>query len=193
MLVVFVASPFHTQLASADGAGLNPSLQSPYFQIRPPLLLSQATSDFSLPFAFAVGALVSGKLDPLLAPRRSGTGCSSPGRSKAPGSSHGAWWAYHVLGWGGYWGWNQVENVALLPWLTATAFLHSVMAQEEPGSAQGLEPRARDSRELRPRDLRHLRLGGSAHPARSTRLPESPHRPRTSSDSSAAVLVVSLG
>jgi cytochrome c-type biogenesis protein CcmF len=128
----FVASPFERlPILAPDGRGLNPLLMDPGMRIHPPLLLTGYMS-FSVPFAFAIAALASGRQDRdwlravrgwmLLAWAIQGLGLLM-----------GAWWAYHVLGWGGYWGWDPVENVALLPWLTATAFLHTIMVQERRG------------------------------------------------------------
>src|SRR3954454_19455889 len=131
MLVVFVASPFHTQLANADGAGPNPSLQSPYFQIHPPLLYLGYVG-LTVPFAFAMGALLSGRTDErwIVAPRR---WTLLAWAFLGIGQLLGAKWAYEEVGWGGYYAWDPVENAALMPWLAATAFLHSVMVQERKG------------------------------------------------------------
>ena len=131
MLVVFVASPFHTQLASADGAGLNPSLQSFYFQIHPPLLYLGYVG-LTVPFAFAMGALLSGRTDErwIVATRR---WTLLAWAFLGIGQLLGAKWAYEEVGWGGYYAWDPVENAALMPWLAATAFLHSVMVQERKG------------------------------------------------------------
>jgi cytochrome c-type biogenesis protein CcmF len=131
MLVTFVASPFHTQLASADGAGLNPSLQSPYFQIHPPLLYLGYVG-LTVPFAFATGALLSGRTDErwIVATRR---WTLAAWMFLGIGQLLGAKWAYEEVGWGGYYAWDPVENAALMPWLAATAFLHSVMIQEKRG------------------------------------------------------------
>jgi len=131
MLVVFVASPFHTQLAAADGAGLNTSLQSPYFQIHPPLLYLGYVG-LTVPFAFAMGALLSGRTDErwIVAPRR---WTLAAWMFLGIGQLLGAKWAYEEVGWGGYFAWDPVENAALMPWLAATAFLHSVMVQEKKG------------------------------------------------------------
>ena len=128
----FVASPFERlAFVPPDGRGLNPLLMDPGMRIHPPLLLTGYMS-FSVPFAFTIAALAAGWVgrDWLRAVRGwmllawTIQGC---------GLLMGAWWAYHVLGWGGYWGWDPVENVALLPWLTATAFLHTLMVQERRG------------------------------------------------------------
>jgi cytochrome c-type biogenesis protein CcmF len=131
MLVVFVASPFHTQLANADGAGLNSSLQSPYFQIHPPMLYLGYVG-LTVPFAFAMGALLSGRTDErwVVSTRR---WTLAAWAFLGIGQLLGAKWAYEEVGWGGYYAWDPVENAALMPWLAATAFLHSVMVQEKKG------------------------------------------------------------
>jgi cytochrome c-type biogenesis protein CcmF len=129
----FVTTPFaRTTLVPDDGAGLNPILQDPGMLVHPPMLLLGYMS-WSVPFAFAVAALVTGRLDSrwLRAIRR---WMLASWTIQTTGLLLGAWWAYHVLGWGGYWGWDPVENAALLPWLTATAFLHSSMVQERRGT-----------------------------------------------------------
>src|SRR5207244_9201239 len=135
MLVVFVASPFHAQLANADGAGLNPSLQSPYFQIHPPLLYLGYVG-LTVPFAFAMGALLSGRTDErwIVATRR---WTLLAWAFLGIGILLGAKWAYEEVGWGGYYGWDPVENAALMPWLASTAFLHSVMVQEKKNMLRG--------------------------------------------------------
>jgi len=132
LILVFVASPFE-RLAQpvADGQGLNPLLQDPGMLIHPPMLLAGLMS-WSIPFAFAVAALVTGRLDNewIQAARRYAlvAWCIL-----GTGNLLGAWWSYHVLGWGGYWGWDPVENSAILPWFVGTAYLHSVMVQERRG------------------------------------------------------------
>jgi len=133
LVLTSVSNPFVriSGLAPADGSGLNPLLMDPGMLIHPPMLLMGYMS-FALPFAFAIAALVTGKLDSewLRSIRRWTLAAWS---IQTAGLILGAWWAYHVLGWGGYWGWDPVENAALLPWLTATAFLHSTMVQERRG------------------------------------------------------------
>jgi cytochrome c-type biogenesis protein CcmF len=133
VLLNFVATPFaRTRIAPTDGIGLNPILQDPGMLIHPPILLMGYMS-FAIPFAFAFAAMVTGQLDSawLRGVRRWTLACWS---IQTAGLLLGAWWSYHVLGWGGYWGWDPVENAALLPWLTATAFLHSTMVQERRGT-----------------------------------------------------------
>ncbi|MCW2991446.1 MAG: heme lyase CcmF/NrfE family subunit, partial [Solirubrobacterales bacterium] len=131
-LLVFSASPFVTSLiAPAEGSGLNPLLRHPSMMIHPPMLYSGYTL-FTVPFAFAVGALVAGKVDAewITATRRFALGAWL---FLGIGIILGARWSYAELGWGGYWAWDPVENASLLPWLTGTAFIHSIMIQEKRG------------------------------------------------------------
>src|SRR5205823_12678948 len=132
IVLTTVSNPFvRLPVAPPDGVGLNPLLMDPGMLVHPPMLLMGYMS-FSLSFAFAVAALITGKLDSewLRSIRRWTLASWS---IQTTGLLLGAWWAYHVLGWGGYWGWDPVENAALLPWLTSTAFLHSTMVQERRG------------------------------------------------------------
>src|SRR5918999_2184037 len=131
IVLVFVASPFATQVAPPDGAGLNPSLQNPYMVAHPPMLYLGYVG-LTVPFAFAMGALLSGRLDErwLVATRR---WTLVAWTALGIGQLLGAHWAYEEVGWGGYYAWDPVENAALMPWLAATAFLHSVMIQEKRG------------------------------------------------------------
>jgi cytochrome c-type biogenesis protein CcmF len=133
LLLNFAAKPFALTQGGvpADGNGLNPLLQYPEMVIHPPMLYLGYVG-FTVPFAFALGALAM----------------KYPGEKwihitrrwtmvtwgfLTVGIFLGAHWAYSVLGWGGYWGWDPVENASLMPWLTGTAFLHSVMMQEKRG------------------------------------------------------------
>ncbi len=133
LLINFPANPFAMMVGDlpADGNGLNPLLQYPEMVIHPPMLYLGYVG-FAIPFAFALGALMM----------------KYPGEKwihitrrwtmvtwmfLTCGIFLGAHWAYSVLGWGGYWGWDPVENASLMPWLTGTAFLHSVMMQEKRG------------------------------------------------------------
>lgn len=115
----------------ADGQGLNPQLQNYWMTIHPPTLYLGFTS-FTIPFAFAVAALLNGRLDArwIQLTRR---WILTSWLFLSVGIVFGMRWAYEELGWGGYWFWDPVENASLLPWLTATAFLHSVQIQENRG------------------------------------------------------------
>jgi cytochrome c-type biogenesis protein CcmF len=130
-MLVAVSSPFATQLAPADGAGLNPSLQNPYMMIHPPCLYLGYVG-LTIPFAFAMGALLARRTDELwiVATRR---WTLFAWTALGIGQLLGSHWAYVEVGWGGYYAWDPVENAALMPWLAATAFLHSVMIQEKRG------------------------------------------------------------
>ena len=128
-LLVFVSSPFERQAPPLDGAGLVPSLQNPYMMIHPPLLYLGYVG-MTIPFAFAAGALLSGRVDErwIVATRR---WTLLAWTALGIGILLGAKWAYEEVGWGGYYAWDPVENAALMPWLASTAFLHSVMVQEK--------------------------------------------------------------
>jgi cytochrome c-type biogenesis protein CcmF len=130
-VLVAVASPFATQTAPVDGAGLTPSLQNPYMVAHPPMLYLGYVG-LSIPFAFAAGALLSGRTDErwIVATRR---WTLAAWMFLGFGQLLGSHWAYVEVGWGGYYAWDPVENAALMPWLAATAFLHSVMIQERKG------------------------------------------------------------
>src|ERR1700720_590079 len=129
-LMVIHKNPFTTFLtaAPADGEGLNPLLQNYWMAIHPPSLYTGFVG-MPIPFAFGIAALITGHLDDswLRAVRR---WTMFSWLFLSFGLMLGMIWAYEELGWGGYWAWDPVENAALLPWFTATAFLHSVMVQE---------------------------------------------------------------
>jgi cytochrome c-type biogenesis protein CcmF len=129
ILLVFVASPFTTQARPADGLGLNPSLQNPYMLAHPPLLYLGYVG-LTIPFAFAMAALASRRTDErwIVATRR---WTLAAWMFLGVAILLGAKWAYEEVGWGGWYAWDPVENAALMPWLVATAFLHSVMVQEK--------------------------------------------------------------
>jgi cytochrome c-type biogenesis protein CcmF len=131
-LVVFVANPFE-QLAfvPADGSGLNPLLRHFGMVIHPPILYTGFVS-FVIPFAFAIAALITRQTGDLWI-RTTRRWTLTAWVFLSTGLMLGGWWAYDVLGWGGYWGWDPVENASLIPWLVATPFLHSVMMQENRG------------------------------------------------------------
>jgi cytochrome c-type biogenesis protein CcmF len=129
-LMVVHKNPFTTYLSAVppDGEGLNPLLQNFYMAIHPPSLYTGFVG-MTIPFAFGIAALITGHLDDswLRAVRR---WTMFAWLFLSFGLFLGMIWAYEELGWGGYWAWDPVENAALLPWFTATAFLHSVMVQE---------------------------------------------------------------
>ncbi len=132
LLMVGWENPFDT-LASppAEGAGLNPLLRHPAMMIHPPMLYTGYVG-FSIPFAFAIGALIAGRsgADWIRATRRFALVAWT---FLGTGILLGALWSYSELGWGGYWAWDPVENASLMPWLVGTAFLHSIIVQEKRG------------------------------------------------------------
>jgi len=132
IVMLFASNPFQRlPVTPPDGNGLNPQLQNIGMVIHPPMLYLGYIS-ITIPFAFAIAALLSRRLD---------TGWIQAIRKwtlmswlfLSIGITLGMWWAYVELGWGGYWAWDPVENASLLPWLTMSAFLHSVMIQEKRG------------------------------------------------------------
>ena len=132
-LMLAPANPFTTvSPVPLDGPGPNPLLQNHILMAFHPPMLYLGYVGFTVPFAFAVAALVTGRVGEgwLLATRR---WTLFAWGFLTVGIMLGAWWSYEVLGWGGYWAWDPVENASLLPWLTATAYLHSVMVQERRG------------------------------------------------------------
>ncbi len=134
LLLLMPANPFTTVSVAAgyDGPGPNPLLQEHLLMAFHPPMLYLGYVGFTVPFAFAVAALVTGRLGEgwLVETRRA---TLLAWGFLTVGIILGAWWSYEVLGWGGYWGWDPVENASLLPWLTGTAYLHSVMVQERRG------------------------------------------------------------
>ena len=127
----FIASPFATAELRADGVGLNPQLKNYWMMIHPPTLYLGYVG-FTVPFAFGLAALVSRRTsDVWFRTTRRWTLFSW--FFLGIGILMGSYWAYIELGWGGYWAWDPVENASLMPWLTGTAFLHSVMLQEKKG------------------------------------------------------------
>ena len=131
-LAIFAANPFSTTAnPPPEGAGLDPLLLHPSMMIHPPMLYSGYTL-LTVPFAFAVGALITGRLGSewIAVTRRFAL---AAWLFLGVGILLGARWSYTELGWGGYWAWDPVENAALMPWLCATAFIHSIMIQEKRG------------------------------------------------------------
>ena len=132
VLMVLVVNPFETQnVVPANGAGLNPLLENPAMISHPPLLLA-GYAIFAVPFAFGIAALITRRLDALWVIKSRSWAILS-WLTLGLGNLIGAWWAYVELGWGGYWAWDPVENAGLMPWLVATAFLHSVIMQRRRG------------------------------------------------------------
>ncbi len=132
-LLIGPADPFATlSQAPLEGNGLNPLLRNHPLMVIHPVMLYLGYVGFTVPFGFAIAVLVTGRVNERwLTDTRRWTmlawGCLSVGILL------GAWWSYEVLGWGGYWAWDPVENASLLPWLTATAFIHSLVVQERRG------------------------------------------------------------
>ena len=131
-VMVFLANPFaRLDFPPLDGRGINPLLTHPGMFIHPPMLMTGLIS-FTVPFAIAMGAMLSG---------RTGDEWVDAGRAwgilswalLGIGLLLGAWWAYTILGWGGYWAWDPVENAGFMPWIVATAFIHSIMVQKRRG------------------------------------------------------------
>ncbi len=132
LMLNFVSNPFERlPFTAPNGLGLNPLLEDPGMLLHPPVLLAGYMS-WSVPFAFAMAALITGQLGSewIRATRKYSLFAWAV---LGAGNLLGMWWAYHVLGWGGYWGWDPVENAALMPWLVGTAYVHSVMIQERRG------------------------------------------------------------
>lgn len=131
-LMVYATSPFKLlPVAPADGNGLNPMLQNPGMVMHPPTLYLGYVG-FAVPFAFAIAALLANRLDSQWI-RTTRRWTIAAWLFLTIGNLFGAKWAYVELGWGGYWAWDPVENASFMPWLTGTAFLHSVMIQEKRG------------------------------------------------------------
>ncbi len=131
-LMIFAAPPFsELRPAPVEGAGLTPLLRNPYMVIHPPALYTGYVM-LSVPFAFMIGALITRRLDAswITVTRRFAL---SAWLFLGLGLLLGSRWSYEELGWGGYWGWDPVENAALMPWLVTTAFIHSVIVQERRG------------------------------------------------------------
>ena len=128
----FYASPFELlDTVPVDGRGINPLLTHPGMFSHPPMLMGGLIA-ITIPFAFASGALISGNYGDDWVDVARVSAILSWGVLGA-GLLLGAWWAYTILGWGGYWAWDPIENVALMPWLVLTAFIHSIMVQKRRG------------------------------------------------------------
>ena len=132
VLLVFAANPFRqAAFVPEDGQGLNPLLQN-YWMVIHPVMLYLGYVGMAVPFAFAMGALMSKRVDAEWA-RTVRRWTLIPWMFLSAGIIMGSQWAYMELGWGGYWAWDPVENASFLPWLTGTAFLHSIIIQEQRG------------------------------------------------------------
>ncbi len=128
-VLAFASNPFQPMSpVPPDGRGLNPLLEDANMMSHPPLLYTGFVG-LTVPYAFAMAALIVGRADEewIVTTRR---WTITAWFFLTMGNLVGAWWSYHVLGWGGYWAWDPVENAAFMPWLPATAFLHSVQVQE---------------------------------------------------------------
>ena len=131
-VMLFLANPFGTlDSIPLDGQGINPLLTHPGMFIHPPLLMTGLVI-IAIPFALAMGALLSGRIDDDWVDAGRVWGIVA-WAMLGMGLLLGAWWAYTILGWGGYWAWDPVENAAFMPWLGLTAFVHSIMVQKRRG------------------------------------------------------------
>ncbi len=131
--ILITSNPFERLLpAAADGRDLNPLLQDPGLIIHPPMLYMGYVG-FSVAFAFAIAALISGRLDAAWA-RWSRPWTTAAWIFLTLGIALGSWWAYYELGWGGWWFWDPVENASFMPWLVGTALIHSLAVTEKRGS-----------------------------------------------------------
>jgi cytochrome c-type biogenesis protein CcmF len=131
--ILFTSNPFERLLPAAeDGKDLNPLLQDPGLVFHPPMLYMGYVG-FSVAFAFAIAALISGRLDAAWA-RWSRPWTTAAWIFLTLGIALGSWWAYYELGWGGWWFWDPVENASFMPWLVGTALIHSLAVTEKRGS-----------------------------------------------------------
>jgi len=130
LFILFTSNPFERLIpAPADGQGLNPLLQDPAMALHPPFLYLGYVG-FSIAFAFAVAALIEGRVDPAWA-RWVRPWTLAAWSCLTLGIAMGSWWAYYELGWGGWWFWDPVENASFMPWLAGTALLHSATVVEK--------------------------------------------------------------
>ena len=132
LFMLLTSNPFERLLpAAADGRDLNPLLQDPGMVIHPPMLYMGYVG-FSVAFAFAIAALLGGRLDATWA-RWSRPWTTLAWCFLTIGIALGSWWAYYELGWGGWWFWDPVENASFMPWLVGTALIHSLAVTEKRG------------------------------------------------------------
>ena len=154
LFILLTSNPFMRLFpAAADGADLNPLLQDPALAIHPPLLYMGYVG-LAVPFAFAIAALLSGRLDRRWA-RWTRPWTTAAWMFLTVGIALGSWWAYYELGWGGWWFWDPVENASFMPWLAGTALIHTLAVTERRGLFGKHDPAAGDRR-LRPEPARHL-------------------------------------
>ena len=132
LFMLATSNPFLRMEMAMDGSDLNPLLQDPGMVVHPPILYMGYVG-FSVAFAFAIAALLSGKLDASWA-RWSRPWTTAAWAFLTIGIMMGSWWAYYELGWGGWWFWDPVENASLMPWLVGTALIHSLAVTEKRGS-----------------------------------------------------------
>ncbi|MBZ0106454.1 MAG: heme lyase CcmF/NrfE family subunit [Sulfuricella denitrificans] len=132
LFMLATSNPFLRMPMAMDGSDLNPLLQDPGMVVHPPILYMGYVG-FSVAFAFAITALLSGKLDASWA-RWSRPWTTAAWSFLTIGIMMGSWWAYYELGWGGWWFWDPVENASLMPWLVGTALIHSLAVTEKRGS-----------------------------------------------------------
>ncbi|MBU0594626.1 MAG: heme lyase CcmF/NrfE family subunit [Gammaproteobacteria bacterium] len=132
LFMLATSNPFLRMPMAMDGSDLNPLLQDPGMVVHPPILYMGYVG-FSVAFAFAIAALLSGKLDASWA-RWSRPWTTAAWAFLTIGIMMGSWWAYYELGWGGWWFWDPVENASLMPWLVGTALIHSLAVTEKRGS-----------------------------------------------------------
>jgi len=135
ILLNFIENPFepiNVDFIVNNGNGLNPLLQNLTMAIHPPTLYLGYIG-FTIPFAFAIGALITNQLDSIIWIKKIRRWTLIAWLFQSAGIILGGYWAYQELGWGGYWAWDPVENASFMPWLTATAFLHSIYIQEKKG------------------------------------------------------------
>ena len=133
LFLLFTSNPFLRLVpAAAEGSDLNPLLQDPGMVIHPPMLYMGYVG-FSVAFAFAIAALLGGRLDATWA-RWSRPWTTVAWSFLTIGIALGSWWAYYELGWGGWWFWDPVENASFMPWLVGTALMHSLAVTEKRGT-----------------------------------------------------------
>ncbi|BCB27077.1 cytochrome c-type biogenesis protein CcmF [Sulfurimicrobium lacus] len=132
LFMLLTSNPFLRMPMALDGSDLNPLLQDPGMVVHPPILYMGYVG-FSVAFAFALAALISGKLDASWA-RWSRPWTTAAWSFLTLGIMMGSWWAYYELGWGGWWFWDPTENASLMPWLVGTALIHSLAVTEKRGS-----------------------------------------------------------